>query len=783
MPPPEMEENPVDKNNNNPSSTRASQRKTRKYLEKSADSEKAQVTSEGPPPTSVSKRPVTRSLSGRPIKRRIREDNAFDQATYSDDDSDSQPADHRPAAKKQKMTASSRRIPRKSAAAASKSSSVEILSHAHGSSANLTTAQDVHPQVSVGTRSTETTVVSTSLSTSTSSTAASTPQPMPLPSSSSNAPPLIATRIGTARAMRATLPTPVPNLTKKSRGRRVPVRVVTINGVEVIQDPPPVSSVSGTTAIGGSNENSDSTNSKGKRSYVCSVEGCGKCFHRGEHLKRHIRSIHTHDKPFKCTYPECDKNFNRHDNLLQHIKVHKQAQATAAMTASGEPVTLLPSKKGKGKLKGKGAADSVGSGSKLRSKSGKGRKKKRRRSSSSPDEEEEEDGESDAESAETASSDEDDVDEASAVSNLLSLRANASGLKGAPTLVAPLHHTLTSYTHTLSSMSSMSSTATVVGSISGWGYPVSSSSSFAPNGNSITGSKPYFSPFHTSFIEANTRKSYSSMFPVNGMNNTMSQFSLSKAYSSGATPYESSVAAAANGPGSGIDAERMHDIHDGYHRHHNGLGHVQNVVSDVRSANRMNDSEQLGTLQSDMAMSSLRSTSTSSASRNMEGPSGLEETNNSNGLDPGEDSVSRGSPLTRLSRPSSEGHEDVIRNLDPALATMDMQSRYSRPTTASIPNSRKAAEYPNPTDTVKSSSTPIATSVSPLPAPEFVSSKFNGSENVDQVDSTSILSPIFKKYSDFQSKQLMPMGTSGSEATPEPRIMLRPVESEKDWEI
>ncbi|KAJ3813874.1 hypothetical protein F5876DRAFT_34214, partial [Lentinula aff. lateritia] len=123
---------------------------------------------------------------------------------------------------------------------------------------------------------------------------------MPLPSSSSSTSPLVATRIGTTRAMRATLPTPVPNLTKKSRGRRVPVRVVTTNGVEVIQDPPP-----------------------GKRSYVCSVEGCGKCFHRGEHLKRHIRSIHTHDKPFKCTYPECDKNFNRHDNLLQHLKVHK----------------------------------------------------------------------------------------------------------------------------------------------------------------------------------------------------------------------------------------------------------------------------------------------------------------------------------------------------------------------------------------------------------------------------------------------------------------------------
>jgi hypothetical protein len=32
------------------------------------------------------------------------------------------------------------------------------------------------------------------------------------------------------------------------------------------------------------------------RSYVCRVNGCGKCFQRGEHLKRHIRSIHTNEK-------------------------------------------------------------------------------------------------------------------------------------------------------------------------------------------------------------------------------------------------------------------------------------------------------------------------------------------------------------------------------------------------------------------------------------------------------------------------------------------------------
>jgi hypothetical protein len=39
-------------------------------------------------------------------------------------------------------------------------------------------------------------------------------------------------------------------------------------------------------------------------------------FRRQEHLKRHYRSLHTHDKPFECT--DCDEKFSRSDNLSQH---------------------------------------------------------------------------------------------------------------------------------------------------------------------------------------------------------------------------------------------------------------------------------------------------------------------------------------------------------------------------------------------------------------------------------------------------------------------------------
>lgn len=64
-------------------------------------------------------------------------------------------------------------------------------------------------------------------------------------------------------------PVPVPNLTKKSRGRSVPTVPNQVIPYGVY---------------------------KAQRSFVCVVTDCRKCFARGEHLKRHIRSIHTNEK-------------------------------------------------------------------------------------------------------------------------------------------------------------------------------------------------------------------------------------------------------------------------------------------------------------------------------------------------------------------------------------------------------------------------------------------------------------------------------------------------------
>ncbi|KAF9567759.1 hypothetical protein CPC08DRAFT_626365 [Agrocybe pediades] len=104
------------------------------------------------------------------------------------------------------------------------------------------------------------------------------------------------------------VPIPVPNLTKKSRGRRVP----TMSSLEDLRS-----------ASSGAGKKRLSAGGKMARMYLCDVEGCGKCFARGEHLKRHVRSIHTYEKPHKCLYPGCGKDFSRHDNLGQHMRVHK----------------------------------------------------------------------------------------------------------------------------------------------------------------------------------------------------------------------------------------------------------------------------------------------------------------------------------------------------------------------------------------------------------------------------------------------------------------------------
>ena len=132
----------------------------------------------------------------------------------------------------------------------------------------------------------------------------------------------------TSSSISSPIPIPVPNLTKKSRGRRVP----TMSSLEDLRS-----------AASGAGKKRQGIGGKTARMYLCEVKGCGKCFARGEHLKRHVRSIHTYEKrevyffpcieahiftlriylAHRCPYPDCGKDFSRHDNLVQHLRVHK----------------------------------------------------------------------------------------------------------------------------------------------------------------------------------------------------------------------------------------------------------------------------------------------------------------------------------------------------------------------------------------------------------------------------------------------------------------------------
>ncbi|KAG9002771.1 hypothetical protein FRB94_004718 [Tulasnella sp. JGI-2019a] len=138
------------------------------------------------------------------------------------------------------------------------------------------------------------------------------------------------------RKSRTGVPVPVPHLTKPSRGRRVPTAEAAPT-TNTLGSASPVSPRSGTTSPYGT-RNAASNKSpqpqpvsaadveakiaSSSRAYVCQVEGCGKAFRRGEHLKRHVRSLHTHDKPERCTHPGCGKEFSRKDNMQQHLKIH-----------------------------------------------------------------------------------------------------------------------------------------------------------------------------------------------------------------------------------------------------------------------------------------------------------------------------------------------------------------------------------------------------------------------------------------------------------------------------
>ncbi|KAK5124062.1 hypothetical protein LTR85_002259 [Meristemomyces frigidus] len=75
------------------------------------------------------------------------------------------------------------------------------------------------------------------------------------------------------------------------------------------------------------------------KTFVCTL--CSRRFRRQEHLKRHYRSLHTHDKPFECT--DCGKKFSRSDNLSQHQRTHGAGtMVMGVLSAPGEQQMQQP---------------------------------------------------------------------------------------------------------------------------------------------------------------------------------------------------------------------------------------------------------------------------------------------------------------------------------------------------------------------------------------------------------------------------------------------------------
>lgn len=75
------------------------------------------------------------------------------------------------------------------------------------------------------------------------------------------------------------------------------------------------------------------------KTFVCTL--CNRRFRRQEHLKRHYRSLHTHDKPFECT--DCGKKFSRSDNLSQHQRTHGAGAVVLGVMDHSEVQLQAPS--------------------------------------------------------------------------------------------------------------------------------------------------------------------------------------------------------------------------------------------------------------------------------------------------------------------------------------------------------------------------------------------------------------------------------------------------------
>ncbi|XP_018668257.2 zinc finger protein 38 isoform X2 [Ciona intestinalis] len=73
-----------------------------------------------------------------------------------------------------------------------------------------------------------------------------------------------------------------------------------------------------------SNSSTDSKSSRANRSFTCPK--CAKVFKRGDHLKRHLLSVHDREHPYQCG--ECSKGFASISTLLRHRQTSHSGMTT-----------------------------------------------------------------------------------------------------------------------------------------------------------------------------------------------------------------------------------------------------------------------------------------------------------------------------------------------------------------------------------------------------------------------------------------------------------------------
>lgn len=115
---------------------------------------------------------------------------------------------------------------------------------------------------------------------------------------------------------------------KKSRGRKVPVApdLSAVEGGGEIKGARLASIPFGIKKTGSSN--------KTKRRYVCTYEGCGKCFIRGEHLKRHVKSLHLCEKRklrVRAVATNTDSDLQRTNARTQDVIRHSAERTTSSI--------------------------------------------------------------------------------------------------------------------------------------------------------------------------------------------------------------------------------------------------------------------------------------------------------------------------------------------------------------------------------------------------------------------------------------------------------------------